>query len=126
MKKILIALLLPISAIAQNQPAPSIQESMTPVTKYDAQSVAFTISSQSVQPVIMKLDRLIEQRDMAQQQVTQLQAQLVKLNKMIDDARAAGVKTLDEVEAEEKAAYDAAEAIKAAKVLESAAEAANK
>ena len=121
MKKILIALLLPMSAIAQSQPAPSIQESMTPVTKHDAQSIAFTISSQSVQPVIMKLDRLIEQRDMTQQQVTQLQAQLVKLNKMIDDARAAGVKTLDEVEAEEKAAYDAQEAIKAAKVLESAA-----
>lgn len=118
MKYLLLIVLFPIIALADK---PQVQESISPITKHDDDKVQFTLTSQAVEHVILKLEDLIEKRDAAAKTITDLQAQVVKLDQMIAQARAVGVKTQDELDAEKQALWEAQEAIKAAKVKESAA-----
>lgn len=110
MKRMIVSLFIPVIGLAQ------VQESISPIVKHDENKIQFTLTSQNIQQVVMSLDDMLNKKKEIENNIAGLQAALTKINKMITDSRALGVKTDEEIEAEKKAVYDAMEAERAAKV----------
>lgn len=113
MKNVLIATLLIASTVAAE---PQVQESMTPLVKKDSNKVEFTVTTQTMQPISVSLDDLVEKKLAIESDIAKLQAQLTKISQLVDQAKALGVKTISELEVERQAEIDAKEAIDAAAV----------
>lgn len=96
MKRMIVSLFIPVIGLAQ------VQESISPIVKHDENKIQFTLTSQNIQQVVMSLDDMINKKKEIENNIAGLQSALTKMNKMITDSRALGVKTDEEIEAEKE------------------------